>query len=106
MRLQNQKILVTGGAQGIGQGIALRLAEEGADIALNVRVLDERAASTRQRIEALGRRRVAVAAAVEQLGRLDVLVNNAGIEIAAGFLEVAEADYDRVMAVNLKGAFF
>ena len=120
MRLQNQNILVTGGAQGIGQGIALRLAEEGADIALNVRVRDERAESTRHLIEALGRRcavvpadvaviaegRAAVAAAVEQLGRLDGLVNNAGIEVAAGFLDVAEIDYDRVMSVNLKGAFF
>ncbi|AKJ29763.1 SDR family NAD(P)-dependent oxidoreductase [Caldimonas brevitalea] len=120
MRLEHRVALVSGAAQGIGQAIALRFAQEGADIALNVRKDDERAADTRRQIEALGRRcavlvgdvsrvadvRAVVAGAVEQLGRLDVLVNNAGIEKRADFLDITEDDYDRVLDVNLKGAFF
>ncbi|MGE0496545.1 MAG: SDR family NAD(P)-dependent oxidoreductase [Ramlibacter sp.] len=111
---------MTGGAQGIGRGIALRLAADGADIALNVLRDDERAEDMRQRIEALGRRclvlpfdvsrlhdmRLALDQAVAVLGPLGILVNNAGIEKRAAFLEVTEADYDRVLAVNLKAAFF
>jgi glucose 1-dehydrogenase len=120
MRLQNRIALVTGGAQGIGRGIALRLAQEGADIALNVHHDDARAAETRDAVTAAGRRcavlpgdvsrpddmRRAVAQAFEQLGGLDVLVNNAGTEHHAAFLDVTEADYDRVVDLNLKGVFF
>ncbi|WP_292446314.1 SDR family NAD(P)-dependent oxidoreductase [Methylibium sp.] len=120
MRLDNKVALVSGGAQGIGRAVALRLAQEGADIALNVLHDDERAASARAEIEALGRRcavlqadvsqvaevRAMVAEGVRQLGRLDVLVNNAGVEKRADFLDVSEAHYDHVMGVNLKGAFF
>ncbi len=120
MTLAPRAAFVSGGAQGIGQAIALRLAAHGADIALNGLALDERLQSTRARIEAAGRRcalvpgdigRVAdaagcIAAAVEQLGRLDILVNNAGIEKRAGFLDIDEAAYDRVLDTNLKGAFF
>lgn len=120
MRLQNRIALVTGAAQGIGLAIAQRLASEGADIALNVLHDDERAAEARELVVATGRRcavlvgdvskpeeiRRIVAQAIDQLGDLDVLVNNAGIEHRAPFLEVSEEDYDRVMDVNLKGAFF
>lgn len=120
MRLDDKVILVSGGAQGIGRAVALRLAQEGADIALNVLREDERASSARAEIEALGRRcavlqadvskvaevRTMVAEGVRQLGRLDVLVNNAGVEKRAGFLDMGEEHYDHVMGVNLKGAFF
>jgi glucose 1-dehydrogenase len=120
MRLQHRIALVTGGAQGIGRGIALRLAQEGADIALNVHHEDDRSAETRDAIIAAGRRcavlagdvskpednRRLVSAAFDQLGGLDVLVNNAGIEHRAAFLDVTEADYERVLGVNLKGVFF
>jgi glucose 1-dehydrogenase len=120
MDLHKKTALVTGASQGIGKAIALRLAEAGADIALNVRLADERSAEVRVQIEALGRRCVvtpcdvsqiepmsaAFAAAADQLGGIDILVNNAGIEKRADFLDVTEADYDQVMNVNLKGAFF
>ena len=120
MRLQNKLALVTGAAQGIGLGIALRLAREGADIGLNVLRDDERARSARQEIEACGRRcelfvadvsqvdavQAMVADAFERLGPLDILVNNAGVEKNAAFLEVSEKDYDSVLDINLKGPFF
>lgn len=118
--LKNKVALVTGAAQGIGRGIALRLAREGADIALNARQDDDRARSTREEILACGVRCetlaadvsdvAAVQAMVAQAGALfthvDVLVNNAGIERRAGFLDVSEQDYEQVMDVNLKGPFF
>ena len=119
-RLSGKTALVTGAVQGIGKGIALRLAEEGADLAINVLKDDEHAQALRQQIEGMGRRclvlpfdvtnlpamRAAVARAIDVLGELDILVNDAGIEKRAPFLEVAEHDYDNVMNVNLKAAFF
>lgn len=112
--------MVTGAAQGIGAGIALRLAEEGCDIAMNVLHDDERARAAQAKVQALGRRcelfvadvssvaavRAMVAQAVERFGQLDLLVNNAGIERRADFVDVSEEDYDRVLDVNLKGPFF
>lgn len=94
MDLHKKTALVTGASQGIGKAIALRLAESGADIALNVHRADERSEALRIQIEALGRRcvvtpcdvsqmgpmRAAFAAAADQLGGIDILVNNAGIE--------------------------
>jgi glucose 1-dehydrogenase len=120
MNLQHKQALVTGASQGIGKTIALRLAQSGADIALNVLQADERSEQLRQQIEAMGRRcvvlpfdvskvgpmRAALEHAARELGTLDILVNNAGIQKRAGFLDVSEADYDRVMEVNLKAAFF
>ncbi|MDH6590459.1 glucose 1-dehydrogenase [Variovorax sp. TBS-050B] len=120
MKLANTAALVTGAGQGIGQAIALQLAAEGADIALNVRADDERARAVRDEIVALGRRctiypadvsRVAgTRAMVQQAGadfpQLCILVNNAGVERHAPLLEVSEDDYDLVLDVNLKGPFF
>lgn len=120
MRLQGKVALVTGGTQGIGQSIALRLAQEGADIALNSLHDDARSEAVRESIHSLGRRcvpivcdvsqigpmRDALAHAVQEIGPIDILVNNAGIEKRAPLLEVEEEDYDRVLAVNLKGPFF
>ncbi len=120
MDLQHKTALVTGASQGIGQAIALRLAQSGADIALNVLHADERSEATRAQIEAMGRRctvlpcdvsqvvpmRASLAQAADELGPLDILVNNAGIQKHADFLDITEADYDRVMDVNLKAAFF
>jgi glucose 1-dehydrogenase len=120
MRLDQKTALVTGAGQGIGAAIALRLAQEGADIALNVLRNDERAAAVRDSVLACGRRcevlqaDVSGVAAVKELvaqalavfGHLDILVNNAGVERRAAFLDVDEKDYDLVLGVNLKGPFF
>src|SRR6202795_1530529 len=120
MKLIGKKALVTGSNQGIGQAIALRLAEEGADIVIDYVTHPDTAGETVQMVEKLGRRAVAiqadiskvkdtarmVAESVQALGGLDILVNNAGVEKNAPFWEVTEADYDFVLNINLKGAFF
>jgi len=119
VRLRGKATAVTGATRGIGRAIALAFAREGADVLVNGR--DAMAgARVCAEIEALGRRgvwhaadlgRVAeargiVAAAVAAFGRLDVLVNNAGLFERKPALEMEEADWDRLLDVNLKGAFF
>lgn len=120
MKLSGKVALVTGSSQGIGQAIAIRLAEEGADVAVNHHNQPAQAEAVKTKIESLGRRAVAietnvgmpgedtrlVCEAVAALGELDILVNNAGVERNAPFWEVTEADYDFVLNTNLKGAFF
>jgi glucose 1-dehydrogenase len=120
MKLEGKTVLITGGSQGIGQGIALRLAEEGADIAIDYVGNSESADATVAQIQKRGRRASAVQAdissvdqihsmmkqAVDSLGGVDVLINNAGIEKHASIWEVTEHDYDLVLTINLKGAFF
>ena len=120
MKLAGKVALVTGSSQGIGQAIAIRLAQEGADIVVNHFMQPEKAAAVQATIESLGRRAVAietnvgmpgedtrlVSEAVTALGQIDILVNNAGVERNAPFWEVTEADYDFVLTTNLKGAFF
>jgi len=115
--LSGKTALVTGARTGLGQGIALALAEAGADIAgLGSRAMPDTAAA----VAGAGRRFVevvrdledssgldaVVADIVGQLGRIDILVNNAGIIRRADLLEFSEADWDAVMSVNLKSAFF
>lgn len=118
MRLQDKVAIVTGAASGNGRGIALRLAEEGARVVV-IDVNITGAQETAAMIEALGSKAVVVRADVgrrEQLeamvattldrfGRVDILVNNAGVESMKPFLELPEAEWDRVMTVNLKGPF-
>jgi glucose 1-dehydrogenase len=120
MKLSGKIALVTGSSQGIGQAIAIRLAQEGADVAVNYHSHPEEADSVKAQIEALGRRAVAIGAdlgsvgsvnqliagAVAGLGQLDLLVNNAGVEKNAPFWDVTEKDYDFVLNTNLKGPFF
>jgi glucose 1-dehydrogenase len=112
--------LVTGSTQGIGLGIAQRLASEGAAVALNSRTADDRATKARDELAATGAAceffaaDVSNAAACAQLvrdvrsrfGRVDILVNNAGIERHAAVDEVTEKDWDAVLTTNLKGPFF
>ena len=122
MRLSGKQVLVTGAGQGIGQGIAVRLAAEGADVAIDYPRDQDRPAAeeTRGLIVKMGRRaplieadvskpadaQRMVAESVAALGGLDILVNNAGIERHAHFVDVTEEDYAAVIAVNLNGPFF
>jgi 2-deoxy-D-gluconate 3-dehydrogenase len=114
--LAGRVAMVTGCNKGLGQGLAIALAEAGADI---VGVTRRDADETRRRIEALGRRYIGVEAelgrdapseivdqALGLAGRIDILVNNAGTIRRAPALEFSEADWDAVMDVNLKAAFF
>jgi glucose 1-dehydrogenase len=120
MKLTGKVALVTGSSQGIGQAIAIRLAQEGADVVVNYHSHPEEAEAVRASIEGLGRRSVAVGAdlssvdgtsklisdGVAALGQIDILVNNAGVEKNASFWDVTEHDYDLVLNTNLKGPFF
>ena len=113
MTLEGRNALVTGAARGIGAGIARALAAAGARVAL----ADVAADSVREAAEGLGKRglaivmdvsdarsvRAGVAEAEARLGPLDVLVNNAGVDTIAPFVETAEAVWDRLWAVNLRG---
>ena len=115
--LDGRTALVTGANTGLGQGIAVALAQAGADI---VAVGRSPATDTLARVQALGRRvldvradlsttgpvREVVDAAIGLNGRLDIVVNNAGIIRRADSLDVEEADWDAVIATNLKSPFF
>jgi glucose 1-dehydrogenase len=124
--LEGKNVLVTGGSSGIGQSIAVRFAEYGSNVAINYLRRPEEAAETEQQVQACvakvqreGVRDVLVGAdvskedevvrmvgeAVDQLGGIDVLVNNAGIQISRPSDELSSADFDKVLAVNLRGAF-
>jgi NAD(P)-dependent dehydrogenase (short-subunit alcohol dehydrogenase family) len=117
-RINEKVAIVTGGAQGIGQGICLRLAEEGARVAIFDMNLDE-AKKTAQDIERAGGTALAfkvdvtksaeVEAAVKQViskfGRVDILVNNAGISLVSKVADMTEDIWDRVNDVNLKAVF-
>jgi glucose 1-dehydrogenase len=124
--LEGKNVLVTGGSSGIGQSIAIRFAEYGSNVAINYLRQPEEAAETEEQVQACvakvqreGVRDVLVGAdvskedevvrmvgeAVDQLGGIDVLVNNAGIQISRPSDELSSADFDKVLAVNLRGAF-
>ncbi|KPQ27429.1 2-dehydro-3-deoxy-D-gluconate 5-dehydrogenase KduD [Halomonas sp. HL-93] len=114
--LQGQVAMVTGCNKGLGQGIAVALAEAGADI---VGVSRSPTDQTRQKVEAYGQRFYTIEAelghhapsdivnqAINQAGKLDILVNNAGMIRRAPAIEFSEQDWDSVIDVNLKAAFF
>ncbi|MFE2410198.1 SDR family NAD(P)-dependent oxidoreductase [Kitasatospora sp. NPDC059408] len=119
MGLDGKVALVTGGSRGIGEAIALRLAEDGADVVLTYQGSAERAEAVAAKITAAGRRgwavradcadpqevRAVVAAAVERFGRLDVLVNNAGVGAMGPIGDMTAADVDRVLEVNVRAPF-
>jgi 3-oxoacyl-[acyl-carrier protein] reductase len=117
-KLEGKVALITGGGRGIGRDIALLFAQEGADIAL-CDVNTEIAQSTQKEIEALGRRAASFATDVtafkqveemvnlilDNFKHIDILVNNAGITRDNLLLRMSEEDWDKVLAVNLKGVF-
>jgi len=118
-RLEGRTALVTGASRGLGRAIALKLAEDGAQVALNFRSGEEQAREVADQIRSRGgtallfradvsvkdEARSLIGTVLEQWGHLDILVNNAGIIHTADFLDIAEADFDRVIRVNLKGMF-
>jgi glucose 1-dehydrogenase len=124
--LKGKNVLVTGGSSGIGQAIAVRFAEYGANVAINYLRQPEEAQGTEEQVHAciskvqqegvqdvLVRGDVSreddvvmmVGEAVDGLGGLDVLVNNAGIQISRPSDELSSEDFDKVLAVNLRGSF-
>jgi glucose 1-dehydrogenase len=120
MRLEGKTALVTGSSRGIGRGIALRLSQEGANVAIHYHRDAKEAEEARAEVEANGVRsaifqadlsaRGAASRLVEEVDRhfgpIDILVNNAGIEKHGPFWDVKEEDYDAVMNVNIKAVFF
>ncbi|MBI4184839.1 MAG: glucose 1-dehydrogenase [Proteobacteria bacterium] len=119
MRLAAKTAVVTGGSRGIGREIALAFAREGASVLVGYRDRADKAAEVVGEIRAAGGRaeaaamdvreraacRAAFARAAEAFGGIDILVNNAGINHRCTFEETTEEDWDRIMAVNLKGPF-
>ena len=117
--LEGKVALITGAARGIGKAIAIKYAQEGANIAFTDLVIDENGQKTKEEIESYGVKVLAIASnaasfeeahkAVEQVvaefGRLDILVNNAGITKDGLMMRMSEAQWDAVIAVNLKSAF-
>jgi len=118
MFLRDRIALVTGAARGIGREIALKLAGNGADIAV-VDLNPDQVAEVAEEIQKLGRRALALDGSVsdsgdvekfvkkvsEEFGRIDILVNNAGITRDTLLMRMKEEDWDAVLSVNLKGAF-
>lgn len=120
MNLQGKVAIVTGGNSGIGAAIVLELARQGAQVVIDYQANPQATDELTQKVLALGSQAVGIEAdvsqvselqklidgAVKQFGRLDILVNNAGIETRTSILDTSEAQYAKVMDVNLKSAFF
>jgi len=119
LKLSGQAAIVTGGSLGIGSAVAIALAREGVDVAVNYRRHDKEAKQVVAQIESLGQRGLAVQADVsshadaqamvqkvhETFGRLDILVCNAGITWDGVIWKMTEEQWDQVITVNLKGYF-
>lgn len=118
-RLAGKTAIITGGNTGIGRAVALGFAEEGADVAVAYIAREPEAETLVQAIQKKGRRALAVrtdvtveadvramvAAVRERLGRIDILVNNAGIQKAQPITEMSAEDFDRMIAVHMRGTF-
>jgi 3-oxoacyl-[acyl-carrier protein] reductase len=118
--LTGKKALVTGSSRGIGRGIAICLAKQGADVVVNYRSNKEEADKVVEEIKRLGREAIAIQADVSDLlsigklfeeiknkwGKLDILVNNAGVVQFKPFLQVSEEDWNATINTDLKGTYF
>jgi glucose 1-dehydrogenase len=113
--LRGKNVLITGGTSGIGQATAVRFAEHGANVAINYLTTPEEAAGTEEQVHTCLRKIrqhdvrddvvQMVGEAAARLGGLDILVNNAGIQIPRPSEQLDSAEFDRVLAVDLRGAF-
>src|SRR5450432_2353783 len=120
MNLKGKVAIVTGGNSGIGLAIVLELAKQGANIVIDYVVHPEATEALAQQVRALGDCAIGVkadvsqvaelqnliATAVKEFGRVDIMVNNAGVETRTSVLDTTEAQYEKVLAINLKSAFF
>lgn len=120
MTLEGKVAIVTGGNSGIGKAIVLALAAQGANVVIDYVVDPEATQDLEKKILAMGAKAVGVGAdvskvvdlqklvdtAVKTFGRLDIMVNNAGVETRTSVLETTEEQYDKVLEINLKSAFF
>ena len=120
MSLKNKVAIVTGGNSGIGKAIVLELARQDASVVIDYVAHPEATEALEQKIARLGDQSIGVNAdvskltdlqklvdaAVARFGRLDIMVNNAGIETRSSVLDTTEDQYDKVLAINLKSAFF
>jgi glucose 1-dehydrogenase len=120
MSLANKVAIVTGGNSGIGKAVALALAKQGANIVIDYVSHPEATDALEKEISALGVGVIGVqadvsklgdlerlvASAVEHFGRLDIMVNNAGVETRTSILDTTEDEYEKVLTINLKSAFF
>ncbi len=120
MSLKGKVAIVTGGNSGIGMAIVLELARQGANIVIDYVVHPEATEALAQQVRALGDCAIGVKAdvsqvaelqtlidtAVEEFGRVDIMVNNAGVETRTSILDTTEAQYEKVLSINLKSAFF
>ncbi|WP_201368931.1 SDR family oxidoreductase [Ktedonobacter robiniae] len=119
-QLEQKIAVITGADSGIGRGIALQFASEGASVVINYAHARDKAEAVQQAIEQKHGKAIILQAnvgdcqqatglieqAVQQFGRIDILVNNAGMEIHSPFVDVTEEQFDRVLSIDLKGAFF
>jgi glucose 1-dehydrogenase len=120
MDLKDKVAIVTGGNSGIGMAIVLALAEQGANIVIDYVCNPEATEALEKRVHALGDQAIGVKAdvskvadlqmlidrTVEAFGKVDVMVNNAGVETRTSVLDTTEDQYDKVLDINLKSAFF
>ena len=120
MNLKGKIAIVTGGNSGIGQSIVLELAKQGANIVIDYVCHPEATEALERQVVGLGDQAIGVKAdvskvaelqrlidaAVKNFSRLDIMVNNAGVETRTSVLDTTEEQYDKVLAINLKSAFF
>jgi glucose 1-dehydrogenase len=120
MSLKNKVAIVTGGNSGIGRAVVLELARQGASVVIDYVADPEATQELEQQVAKLGEQsigidadvskladlQILVDAAVKKFGRLDIMVNNAGIETRTSLIDTTEDQYDKVMAIDLKSAFF
>ena len=118
--LTGKVAIVTGGNSGIGKAVVLALAEAGANIVIDYVANEQATEDLEKKVAALGDQSIGVEAdvskvedlerlvkaAVDAFGRLDIMVNNAGVETRTSILDTTEAQYEKVMEINLKSAFF